>query len=121
LWLFFNLFETSILPEIYVVFMLGATMAVILSFLINVFSKISMHTVGMGGFVAMIMLMATHSYVSLEWVILLAIMLAGFTGTARLMLKAHEPTDVFGGYVVGIGTQFLAPAVLSFLKWYMHP
>ncbi|MCC7507246.1 MAG: hypothetical protein IT259_18210 [Saprospiraceae bacterium] len=116
LWLVKNLLSDGQTPRLFVVFTLGATIGLFLAFLINIFSKISAHAVGMGGFVAMLLLMVVHwnesgvvipvpggiLQISLLVVLALGIVLAGLTGTARLVLRAHEPADVYRGYVVGI-------------------
>jgi membrane-associated phospholipid phosphatase len=46
--------------------------------------------------------------VSLNVVLLMAILLAGLVGTSRLSLKAHEPMDLYGGYFIGLIGQFVA-------------
>lgn len=123
LWVYYNFSQTGQLPPAYVAFMLGAVIALFLSFLINIFSKISAHAVGMGGLVAMVVIsMLWFSYgsftlafsgsapveVSMIHLLMIIIVAAGAVGTARLLLKAHEPADVFGGYFIGFVTQFFA-------------
>jgi len=46
--------------------------------------------------------------VSMYWVLMLTVLLAGLVGTCRLILQAHEPTDLYGGYLVGFVSQFIA-------------
>ncbi|HNM26245.1 MAG TPA: hypothetical protein PKL15_12480, partial [Saprospiraceae bacterium] len=55
LWLVKNLLSDGQTPQLYVIFALGATIGLFLAFLINIFSKISAHAVGMGGLVAMLL------------------------------------------------------------------
>jgi membrane-associated phospholipid phosphatase len=43
---------------------------------------------------------------------MIAVIIAGIIGTARLILKAHLPGDIWLGYIIGILVQFLA-------YWYM--
>jgi len=120
LWLFRNFLGKGEIPEIFVSFTLGATIALFLAFFINIFSKISVHALGMGGLIAVIVLIMTvfpeYNFVeieggkSLDMRILLVgcILLSGLVGTARLQLRAHEPMDLWGGYLVGFCAQFIA-------------
>ena len=123
LWVYYNFYKTGQLPPAYVSFLLGVVIALFISFFINIFSKISIHTVGMGGLLAMTVIsFGWFSYgsfdlpvrdmgvvtISMYNLILTVIVLAGLVGTARLILKAHESSDVYGGYLVGFIAQFIA-------------
>ena len=128
LWLYVNIRQNSIVPEAFSIFVLGATIALFVAFFINNFSKISLHTVGMGGFVAMIFLIRAYfSYdtfyfrlgslgnysVSLDFLLFLSIIIAGLVGTARLALNAHRKQDVYMGYLVGFLAQFISFNILT--------
>ncbi|MEM1217954.1 MAG: hypothetical protein AAGH79_03545 [Bacteroidota bacterium] len=123
LWMVVNFRNNPNIPSLFASFMLGATIALFLAFFINLFSKISAHTVGMGGLVAMIgILLSIYSYsdihldlgglgmveISLSFVFLAAIFIAGLVGTARLWLGAHDMQDLVGGYMVGAAGQLIA-------------
>lgn len=123
LWLYVNIRQNSIVPVAFSIFVLGATIALFVAFFINNFSKISLHTVGMGGFVAMIFLIRGYfSYgvfyfqigplgsfaVSLDFLLFFSILAAGIVGTARLALQAHRKQDVYMGYLVGFLSQLIA-------------
>lgn len=123
LWLFRNFLGNSLIPTAYTSFVLGATISLFIAFFINIFSKISAHAVGMGGLVGMVVItMLLFSYGNFEvslpligvfhlnmvTVLLIVIVLAGLVGTARLVLKAHEPMDLYGGYLIGFASQLIA-------------
>lgn len=123
LWLYVNIRQNSIVPAAFSIFVLGATIALFVAFFINNFSKISLHTVGMGGFVAMVFLIRGYfSYdifyfqvgrlgtfsISLDFLLFLSIIIAGAVGTARLALQAHRKQDVYMGYLVGFLSQLIA-------------
>lgn len=40
--------------------------------------------------------------------LLFTLLMAGLVGTARLILDAHQPFDIYGGYLVGFSSQFIA-------------
>ena len=123
LWVYYNFSQQGQLPPAYVSFMLGVVLALFLSFIINIFSKISAHAVGMGGLIGMVIIsMIWFSYgsftvqwlnglsleVSMLHLLMIVLVIAGAVGTARLFLKAHQPADVYGGYFIGFVTQFFA-------------
>jgi hypothetical protein len=127
LWLFRNILDNPQIPTAFASFMLGAVIGLFLAFFINIFSKISAHAVGMGGMVAMVVItMFLFSYdtftIYSNWlgalqfnmtvVLLLVILMAGMVGTARLGLKAHHPSEVYGGFFVGFVSQLIALRIL---------
>jgi len=46
--------------------------------------------------------------ISMSLVLMTVIVLAGLVGTARMALGAHTPAELYGGYLVGFITQFIA-------------
>ncbi len=125
LWLFKNLYSGAQTPILYTSFVLGATISLFLCFFINNFSKISVHTAGMGGLVAMLLLlpfqwneaseMVPVAGLFLSWPLLIAlgILLAGAVGAARLALDAHTPAQVYRGYVAGAAAVFFAAGLMG--------
>ncbi len=121
-WMFQNLLYNPDIPHIYKIYVLGATIGLFIAFFINLFSKISMHAVGMGGLVGMILLasflidyqqfsihLGTWTYqMTINSLLMLSILLAGAVGSARLVLNAHDPRDLYGGFLVGFCSQFIA-------------
>ena len=116
LWMSVNVYYTSVFPAAFQVYALGATTGLFTAFFVNNFTKISMHTVGAGGFLAMVVIMmvqTTAPLFDLRSILLIALIGAGAIGTARLILKAHQPKDIYQGYAVGFATQFIALAFLG--------
>ncbi len=121
-WLFLNYRSFNIGPNIFDATILGATIALSICFLINNFSKISMHGAGMGGLVGafgifrMTIPQMTYDFpidnfilsISPNLFLALAIILAGVVGSARLELGSHRPQDVYGGFIIGLTTQIMA-------------
>ncbi len=123
LWIFYNFLNNSLIPTAYTTFLLGAVIALFVSFFLNIFRKISAHAVGMGGLAGMVIItMLLFSYdtftlqapwigayeLNMNIVLMLVLVIAGLVGTSRLLLQAHEPVDLYGGYFVGFITQFIA-------------
>lgn len=126
LWMYRNILDNPNIPIAFKIFVLGATIGLFVAFFINLFSKISMHTLGMGGLLGMILITMFQYSHGLFWVdfsifkfqmsmtqlLMSIILLSGLVGTARLFLKAHEQQEVYGGYLVGMFAQFIAMMIL---------
>jgi hypothetical protein len=67
----------------------------------NIFMKISLHTIAMGGLVAFSVLMMANDVFWPGWILSLSLILAGIVGTARLLREAHSPGEVYAGYLAG--------------------
>ena len=127
LWLFVNIKSNGYIPLLFTAYAFGATISIFLSFFINNFSKISLHTVGMGGLVAIVILCKVsvdyHDFaLSLGWlgvykihmnvVLLAVIIIAGIIGSSRKFLTNHTWQDIYGGYIVGFVSQLIAYAII---------
>jgi len=88
--------------------MLGSVIAVFVAFFINIFRKISLHTLGAGSFLGFLLATMKYSVYDTALVIPVFLVIAGLIGTARLHLKAHDLREVVMGYAVGFIAQFLA-------------
>lgn len=83
-------------------FMLGATLLVIISLLINYMAKISIHMVAQGGIFGALAGYSLIFHQNYNLLIYLFVMTAGLTGFARLKLKAHTQTEVYTGFGLGV-------------------
>lgn len=122
LWLYINYKNTTSVPLIFTVFLLGSVISVFVSFFINNFTKISLHTVGMGGFISAIIIMKynlkyenfqlnilSNSFmVNVFLLLLIVILLGGLVGSVRLYLKSHSKDQIYLGYIVGFFAQLVA-------------
>jgi len=122
LWLFKNLIAGGAVPPLYAQFALGATIGLFFAFFINIFTKISAHATGAGGFAVMMLITAFEwsgsgliipvpgGSIQLSFLMIAALTLlfAGLIGTARLALQAHTTTDIWRGYAAGAGAVLLA-------------
>ena len=89
-------------PTIMGVFMLGVLISLFISFGINVFYKLGLHTGGIGGVLMAMILQCLISPNNLNYMLLTFIVLAGFVATTRIYLGAHNLMQVYVGFLVGI-------------------
>ena len=95
------------IPKLYTAFLFSSMMTVLLTLLINIKYKISIHMVGIGGLVALIGYLSFFLRVNLQFYLIVALLLAGLIGTSRLVLKAHTPDEVYTGFIAGFATVLL--------------
>ena len=95
-------------PLIFKVLLLGNFWGVIIVFLVNIFTKISMHTSTAGAMVGILIVLMITSSVDMTIPLLVGIGIAGVIGTARMILGAHQRGDIWLGYIIGILVQLAA-------------
>ncbi len=127
LWMFINLYNNPTIPRAFSTFLLGSVIGLFVTFFINIFLKISAHTVGISGLITMVGITLFYfSYgtfglslgdfgvihISLTTLLITIILIGGIVGTARLILKAHTSQEIILGYMVGCMSQLLAFSLL---------
>ena len=126
LWLYINIKDNSVIPGAFSFFVLGATIAMFLAFFLNTFQKISLHGVGVGGFLVVVMILGYQfSYgsfivdvpmlgtyhIDVFLLYIIAIFITGITLTARLILGAHNKEELYGGLFIGAASQLFGYAI----------
>jgi len=125
---YYLVYKDPNMPVAFKACFLGAVIALFIAFFINLFSKISLHGIGMGGLLGMVIITMTRARlpsfhintsifgmieVSLFNLLIMTIFFCGIVGTSRLILDAHKPKDLYGGFLVGFATQFIALFLLT--------
>ena len=87
------------------VLLLGNFWGIIVIFMLNIFTKISMHTTVAGAMIGIMLVLMWNGHVNISIPLLISIIIAGVVGTARLILGAHQRGDIWLGYVIGILVQ----------------
>lgn len=83
-------------------FMLGATLLAICSLVINFYSKISLHMIGMGSFVGLFIGLTLNFGMEFSLQVVTGILLSGLLGYARLKSNAHTPSEIYSGFLMGV-------------------
>jgi membrane-associated phospholipid phosphatase len=99
----FYLLKQGPFDTVFNMFMLGSTLLVLFSLLVNYFWKISLHLVALGGLSGALLGMAIRFGIELRPIIFLIILIAGTTAFSRLKLNAHSPSEVYAGFILGAG------------------
>jgi membrane-associated phospholipid phosphatase len=93
--------------SVFTIFMLGATLLVLFSLLINYFYKISIHMMALGGLLGTMLGYSFLIHQDIRIYLYLIILVTGITGTSRLRLNAHTPSQVYSGFLLGLTTILL--------------
>lgn len=98
---------STLAPEIGI--LIGSiAVSILLVGLVSLTWQISAHTVGIGGVVGVVSgLMLRFSLNDLFIPLLILIVLAGFTASARLKLNAHTPAQISAGLALGLVVSLL--------------
>jgi len=95
-------------PPVAVHLLLGSFLAICGGWMCNIFFKISMHGIAMGGLIVFAILFAFTDSYSSGLYLSVALLVAGIICTSRLIVSDHSAFDVYTGLIVGMLTQFIA-------------
>ncbi len=87
---------------IFRLFLLGSGITVIVTILINIKEKISLHMVAMGGMLGAFTGTSIRFDVDMIFIISVIILLSGIVGFARLAVNAHTQSEVYKGFFTGL-------------------
>lgn len=108
----FYLIKDLYFPRNFQLFILGATLLAVITLLVNLFFRISMHMTALGAisglFLSMTFLSGGYSFVFFIG----AIVISGLTGSARLKLNTHQPAEIYYGWLMGAAVMCLTSFLL---------
>ena len=102
----YMIWQINISP-VYYYCLLGASILAVLTLLINIFWKISAHTVSMGGVLGILIGLQTMLLIDIMWLIVIIILISGIVGFARLRAGTHTQAQIYTGYILGFFGTFL--------------
>ncbi len=103
----YYMMRNLMLPKIFYLMILGAAGSVVIAVIINLKWKISIHMIGIGAIVGTFFGLSTFILVDLRFPILIAVLIAGLLGSARLTLGAHSSMQIYAGFFVGFFCEYL--------------
>ena len=95
------------LPQLFNLLLLGSTLMIFVALIINFKWKVSIHMIGIGGIAGGMVGISQRLFIDMLWPTVFVIILAGILGTSRLILKAHYPSQVYIGFLLGFAGMFL--------------
>ncbi len=107
-WAFTVFRQQTRYPEILTSFLFGIFLASSAGLIANIYFKISMHAIGMGGLVAFMIILERTGSMQMSWPISAAILLTGLVCTARMIISDHSQKDIYMGFLAGFLCQIAA-------------
>jgi hypothetical protein len=89
------------IPGVVPVYMLAASITLVLTLMVTIWWKISIHMVGMGGITGLVFAFSFFFHIDALAIQVLAVFFSGIVAWARLSLKAHSPGQVYAGFILG--------------------
>lgn len=112
-WAFYVGRNVETIPTPLKIWLMGAFLGSSIAMFLNIYQKVSLHGIGMGGLVGFTCwLFSTDPYLHPSYVII-SILFAGIVGTSRILLGAHSPKEVYSGFIGGILSQVIAIFVIG--------
>ncbi|MGC4100691.1 hypothetical protein [Ferruginibacter sp.] len=105
-WVFFK--STPQLALIMPSFMTGVFLTTVVGLLSNIYFKISMHAMGMGGLVGIFLIIMLYNTMLMTWPLCIAVLIAGIVCTSRLIVSDHSPKEIYWGLFWGLVCQVAA-------------
>ncbi len=96
------------LPPIVSQLMLGASIALFCTYLINFKMKISAHLIGIGGVTGAFLVTGLSGIYDYTVWVMLCFLVSGILAWARLQLNAHRPVEIYSGFFLGLSCQIIA-------------
>lgn len=86
---------------IYNFYLICSTLLCMIVFWVNLFWKISLHSIGWGGFVGILYIYTTILAEIFLPYFIISIIVAGIVCSARLYLKSHDSAQIYVGFITG--------------------
>ena len=103
---FYMLNHTLIYAPLLKAELFGAILIILFAAIISKFWKISLHLLAIGGVVGVFIALQLMEGGAL-YLLLIFILLSGILGVARIRQKAHNHTQVYMGFLLGVGVELI--------------
>ena len=110
-WTQYVLREQNFVPRILVAFMFGVFISSSAALIANIYHKISMHAIGMGGMLGLFLVVMQQNTMLMTGPLTFVLLTTGIVCTARMIVSDHQPKEIYAGLMVGLICQFIGAAI----------
>lgn len=110
-WTQYVLREQNFVPRILVSFMFGVFISSSAALIANIYHKISMHAIGMGGMLGLFLVVMQQNTMLMTGPLTFVLLTTGIVCTARMIVSDHQPKEIYAGLVVGLICQFIGAVI----------
>lgn len=106
-WTQYVLREQPYIPRVMVGLMFGVFISSAAALIANIYYKISMHAIGMGGLIGIFLVIFKENTMLMTWPLSLAFLIAGLVCSSRMIVSDHRPKEIYSGLIMGMLCQFV--------------
>lgn len=107
-WGWYVLRTMNTVPDLFKQFLLGSFITIIAGWLANIYFKISLHALAMGGLVSFTTILVYSFEGGSGQYPAVALLIAGLVCSARIILSSHKSFEVYFGFFAGVLCQVIA-------------
>lgn len=111
-WTWYVFYNKPDAPQMMKDMLQGIFYASIIGMVFNIYFKISMHAMGVGGALMLMILVMLNGEMMSGLPLIITILVSGLVISARLIASDHQYGDLTVGFLVGMGSQLLAATLL---------
>lgn len=112
-WMYLVFRNQPDVPRILTAFTFGVFLASSLGLLANIYFKISMHAIGCGGMLGLLIVVLNNNPATpFTLPLMIAVFITGIICTSRLIVSDHTPKDIYGGLFCGFISQLMGAVFL---------
>lgn len=110
-WTQYVLREQNFVPRILVAFMFGVFISSSAALIANIYYKISMHAIGMGGLLGLLLVIMQQNTMLMTGPLTVAFLITGIVCSSRMIVSDHRPKEIYAGLLVGLICQIIGAAI----------
>ena len=108
-WMYLVFRNQPDIPTILTSFTFGVFLASSFAILANIYLKISLHAIGVGGLLGLfLVIIKTNPVVPVTLPLMIVIFITGVVCTSRMIAGRHSQREIYGGLFIGLASQYLA-------------
>jgi hypothetical protein len=112
-WMYIVFKNNENIPGILTGFILGVFLSSSAALIANIYYKISMHAIGMGGMLGLFLIIMWQNTMLMAGPLSLALLITGLVCTARMIVSNHTQKEIYSGLLLGMAFQFIAALVVT--------
>lgn len=111
-WAYLVFKKQGIYPNVLPSFIFGVFLSCNAALMANIYQKISIHAMGVGGWLGFFLVVAFSQTMLMTWPVSMVILIAGLVCTSRLLISDHTNKELYTGFFLGVICQFIAAVVI---------
>lgn len=111
-WTWYVFYNKPDAPQMMKDMLQGIFYASIIGMVFNIYFKISMHAIGVGGALMLMILVMWNGEMMSGLPLIITVLVSGLVLSSRLVASDHQYGDLISGFLVGMGSQLLAATLL---------